>query len=93
MIVCDEAHRTTGIKIKGTDDSAFVKVHDNKFLQAKHRLYMTATPRIYTEEAKKKARQGYAELCSMDDIEKYGEEIYRIGFSEAVEKVFYLIIK
>lgn len=86
MIVCDEAHRTTGIKIKGTDDSAFVKVHDNNFLQAKHRLYMTATPRIYTEEAKKKARQGYAELCSMDDIEKYGEEIYRIGFSEAVEK-------
>lgn len=86
MIVCDEAHRTTGIKIKGTDDSAFVKVHDNKFLQAKHRLYMTATPRIYTEEAKKKACQGYAELCSMDDIEKYGEEIYRIGFSEAVEK-------
>lgn len=86
MIVCDEAHRTTGIKIKGTDDSAFIKVHDNKFLQAKHRLYMTATPRIYTEDAKKKARQGYAELCSMDDIEKYGEEIYRIGFSEAVEK-------
>ena len=86
MIVCDEAHRTTGIKIKGTDDSAFIKVHDNKFLQAKHRLYMTATPRIYTEDAKKKARQGYAELCSMDDIDKYGEEIYRIGFSEAVEK-------
>ena len=86
MIVCDEAHRTTGIKIKGTDDSAFIKVHDNDFLQAKHRLYMTATPRIYTEDAKKKARQGYAELCSMDDIDKYGEEIYRIGFSEAVEK-------
>ena len=87
MIICDEAHRTTGIKIKGAiDDSAFIKVHNNDFLQAKHRLYMTATPRIYTEDAKKKARQGYAELCSMDDIEKYGEEIYRIGFSEAVEK-------
>ena len=87
MIVCDEAHRTTGIKIKGAiDDSAFIKVHNNNFLQAKHRLYMTATPRIYTEDAKKKARQGYAELCSMDDIEKYGKEIYRIGFSEAVEK-------
>ena len=47
---------------------------------------MTATPRLYTEEAKKKARQSYAELCSMDDTKKYGEEIYRIGFSEAVEK-------
>ena len=86
MIVCDEAHRTTGIKIKGTDDSAFVKVHDNNFLQAKHRLYMTATPRIYTEEAKKKAHQNSIEIYSMDNVEKYGEEIYRIGFSEAVEK-------
>lgn len=86
IIICDEAHRTTGIKTKGTDDSAFIKVHDSNFLRAKHRLYMTATPRIYTDEAKKKARQGYAELCSMDDKEKYGEEIYRIGFSEAVEK-------
>ncbi len=47
---------------------------------------MTATPRIYTDEAKKKARQGYAELCSMDDESKYGREFYRIGFSEAVEK-------
>lgn len=68
------------------DDSAFIKVHDNDFLLAKHRLYMTATPRIYTDEAKKKARQGYAELCSMDDESKYGREFYRIGFSEAVEK-------
>lgn len=79
MIVCDEAHRTTGIKIKGTDDSAFVKVHDNKFLQAKHRLYMTATPRIYTEEAKKKACQGYAELCSMDDIENMVKKYIALG--------------
>lgn len=86
IIVCDEAHRTTGIKTRDTDDSSFVKVHDNNFIQARRRLYMTATPRIYTEDAKKKARQGYAELCSMDDVEKYGEEIYRIGFSEAVEK-------
>lgn len=86
IIVCDEAHRTTGIKTTDIDDSNFIKVHDNKFIQARRRLYMTATPRIYTEEAKKKARQGYAELCSMDDVEKYGEEIYRIGFSEAVEK-------
>lgn len=86
IIVCDEAHRTTGIKTRDTDDSNFVKVHDNNFIQARRRLYMTATPRIYTEDAKKKARQGYAELCSMDDVEKYGEEIYRIGFSEAVEK-------
>ena len=85
IIICDEAHRTTGIKTKGTDDSAFIKVHDSNFLRAKDRLYMTATPRIYTDEAKKKA-QGYAELYSMNDENIYGKEFYHIGFGKAVEK-------
>lgn len=86
IIVCDEAHRTTGVTLKGKGESAFVKVHDNAFLPAAHRLYMTATPRLFTEDAKKKALQGYAVLCSMDDESLYGEEIYRIGFGEAVER-------
>ena len=50
---------------------------------------MTATPRIYAEEAKKKALQSYTEvksIYSMNNTEYYGEEIYRLGFSEAVAK-------
>lgn len=86
LIICDEAHRTTGVTLNGTDESAFVKVHDNDFIQAKHRIYMTATPRLYTDEARKKADENNAVLCSMDDVSLYGEEIYRIGFGEAVEK-------
>lgn len=86
FIVCDEAHRTTGITIKGEDDSAFVKVHDNGFIKAKKRLYMTATPRLYRDEAKQKAKEVEAYLCSMDDPAIYGEEIYRIGFGKAVDK-------
>jgi predicted helicase len=86
MIICDEAHRTTGIKITGFDESAFTKVHDNTFIKSKKRLYMTATPRLYNDEVKSKAAQAEAVLCSMDDIDLYGEEIYRIGFGEAVEK-------
>lgn len=86
LIICDEAHRTTGVTLKGTDESAFVKVHDNGFIQAKHRIYMTATPRLYTDEARKKADENNAVLCSMDDVSLYGDEIYRIGFGEAVEK-------
>lgn len=85
-IVCDEAHRTTGIILQGKEESAFVKVHNNEFIRAKKRLYMTATPRLYAPEAKKKAEENSVMICSMDDIEKYGEEIYRIGFGEAVEK-------
>ena len=86
LIICDEAHRTTGISLKGTEESAFIKVHDNDFIQAKRRLYMTATPRLYTDEARKKAEESDVVLCSMDDVSLYGDEIYRIGFGEAVEK-------
>lgn len=66
LIICDEAHRTTGVTLKDAEDSAFVKVHDNAFIQAKKRLYMTATPRLYAEESKKKAQDAEAWLCSMD---------------------------
>lgn len=86
LIICDEAHRTTGVTISGEEESAFTKVHDNKFLKGKKRIYMTATPRLYSDDAKSKAAQSDAILCSMDDPAVYGEEIYRIGFGEAVEK-------
>ena len=86
IIVCDEAHRTTGVTLSGGDESAFVRVHDNRNVKGMKRLYMTATPRLYHDDAKAKAKQNDAILCSMDDPEIYGEEIYRIGFGEAVEK-------
>ena len=85
-IVCDEAHRTTGVIINGKDESAFTKVHNNSNVAGKHRLYMTATPRLYADNAKKRAEENSVVLCSMDDKNIYGEEIYRIGFGEAVEK-------
>jgi predicted helicase len=86
LIICDEAHRTTGVSLSGEDESVFTKVHDNKFLQSKKRLYMTATPRLFSDDAKSKAAQADATLCSMDDKSLFGDEIYRIGFGEAVEK-------
>ncbi|MER0442446.1 type ISP restriction/modification enzyme [Emticicia sp. W12TSBA100-4] len=86
LIICDEAHRTTGVTLSGGDESAFVKVHDNDFLKAKKRVYMTATPRLFDDNAKSRAAQADAELCSMDDVAVYGEEIYRIGFGKAVEE-------
>ncbi|MBO4956510.1 MAG: DEAD/DEAH box helicase, partial [Rickettsiales bacterium] len=86
LIVCDEAHRTTGAKLTDKDESNFIKVHNNDFIQAHKRMYMTATPRIYTDDAKKKAEQmNNITLCSMDDEELYGEEFYKINFGEAVD--------
>lgn len=86
FIVCDEAHRTTGVTLADEDESAFVKAHDNAFIQASKRLYMTATPRIYGEGAKARAKEVDAELCSMDNADYFGEEFYRIGFGKAVEQ-------
>jgi predicted helicase len=84
LIICDEAHRTTGVSLVDEDESAFTKVHKNDFIKAKKRLYMTATPRLYNEDTKSKAAQAEALLCSMDDVSLYGEEVYKIGFGEAV---------
>ncbi len=86
LIICDEAHRTTGVTLSGEDDSAFVRVHNNGFIQSKKRLYMTATPRIFSSESISKARQADATLCSMDDESLYGKEVFRIGFGRAVEE-------
>jgi predicted helicase len=84
LITCDEAHRTTGVTLAGDDDSHFVKVHDQDFIKAKKRLYMTATPRLYADSAKSKAKENEAIVCSMDDEKIYGQEFHHLGFAEAV---------
>ena len=86
VIFCDEAHRTTGVEAPGDKTSPFVLVHDADRIRANKRLYMTATPRLYTEGAKAKAARHDIEVFSMDDPETYGEEFHRLPFSKAVEQ-------
>ena len=86
LILCDEAHRTTGIDAPGDNTSPFVLVHDAERIRAEKRLYMTATPRLYTEGAKAKAARHDIEVFSMDDPTIYGPEFHRLPFSRAVER-------
>ena len=86
LIICDEAHRTTGATFDGEDESHFVKVHDNDTIKGEKRIYMTATPRIYGNLAKAKAETESVALCSMDDTAMYGEALYTLTFSEAVKR-------
>ncbi len=86
LILCDEAHRTTGATLAGEDSSNFVKVHDNAEIRGNKRIYMTATPRIYGEYAKSKAKDVDAILASMDDEKLYGEVMYHHSFAQAVER-------
>lgn len=81
LTICDEAHRTTGVM---DGEAAFQKVHDADFIHSDKRLYMTATPRIFGEGAKNKAKEGAIEIASMDDEKVYGRIAYRLSFGKAV---------
>lgn len=85
LIICDEAHRTTGAKFGDEDPSNFIKVHDQDIIKGKKRLYMTATPRIFGDGVKAKANEASVELCSMDDEAIYGDVFFQRGFGWAVE--------
>ena len=86
LVLCDEAHRTTGIEDNDDKTSPFVLVHNPDRIRAKKRLYMTATSRLYTEGAKAKAARHDIEVFSMDDPDTYGPEFHRLPFSRAVEQ-------
>ena len=86
LIICDEAHRTTGATLTGEDESAFTKIHSNEFIRRAKTLYMTATPRIFAENAKNRASEKDAILTSMDNQDTYGPVFFRLGFGQAVKE-------
>ena len=86
LVICDEAHRTTGAKLTTANESAFTKIHDDAFIRRSKTLYMTATPRIFAENAKNRASEKDAILTSMDDQETYGPVFFRLGFGQAVKE-------
>ena len=99
FIICDEAHRTTGARVKGQDDSDFSKIHNADYIQGARRLYMTATPKVYSDTLKAKAVDEDFVLYSMDNEAWYGKEFFHVGFGYAVEhglltdyKVFVLTV-
>ena len=88
LIICDEAHRTTGMVEQGKQNEAseFVKVHDNAIIHGKKRLYMTATPRIYGDRAVRIANADSYIVSSMDDEEMFGPEFYHLSFGRAIDE-------
>lgn len=87
LIICDEAHRTVGAMYSSNerdDKNAFTLCHSDENIKAKQRLYMTATPKVYSESSKAKAKEKDNVIYSMDDEEIFGEEIYTLNFSKAI---------
>lgn len=87
LVICDEAHRTVGAMYSSNerdDKNAFTLCHSDGNIKAKKRLYMTATPKVYSESSKAKAKESDNVIYSMDDAEIFGEEIYTLNFSKAI---------
>lgn len=85
LIICDEAHRTTGATF-GDEESNFVRVHRDEVVGGNKRLYMTATPRIYGDTAKSKATDLGVTLATMDDEDTFGPTFFYRGFGWAVQE-------
>ncbi len=87
LIICDEAHRTVGAMYSTNerdDKNAFTLCHSDENIKAKQRLYMTATPKVYSESSKAKAKESDNIIYSMDDAQVFGEEIYTLNFERAI---------
>ncbi|GAA7419534.1 DEAD/DEAH box helicase family protein [Helicobacter pylori] len=87
LIICDEAHRTVGAMYSSNerdDKNAFTLCHSDEHIKAKKRLYMTATPKVYSESSKAKAKEKDNVIYSMDDAGIFGGEIYTLNFERAI---------
>lgn len=87
LVICDEAHRTVGALYSSNerdDKNAFTLCHSDEHIKAKKRLYMTATPKVYSESSKARAKESDNAIYSMDDESIFGEEIYTLNFERAI---------
>ena len=86
IAIADEAHRTTGVARDEKNPSAFLMFHDNEKIRAERRLYLTATPRIFTETLRNQLEREGVRTYSMDDVETFGPEFFRYSFRRGVEE-------
>ncbi len=79
LLICDEAHRLAGKT--GRDFGAFL---DEKAPVAK-RLFMTATPRVFSPQIKKMLESSDMQVLSMDDREVFGPVFFNYSFAQAIK--------
>jgi predicted helicase len=81
LLFADEAHRCTGPKA-----GVFATVLDQEKIPATKRVFMTATPRVFTDRVKKEAEESDFEVASMDDEERFGPVLHKLTFGQAIER-------
>jgi predicted helicase len=87
LIISDEAHYTTGVS-DPKKITTFKKVHSNRYVEGKRRLYMTATPKIFNLVTKRKAKEEELVIYDMGDTSIYGPTFFEYTFYKAVQEGF-----
>lgn len=80
LVIGDEAHWASGLT-----DSPHAVLLDNDRLPAAKRLFMTATPRIYSEDQCLEVSSRGKELASMDNAQLFGPVAHRLSFGQAIK--------
>lgn len=80
LVIADEAHRLAG-KV-GREFASFLASE----LPVTKRLFMTATPRVYSNSIKQMSESLDIQILSMDDKSVFGEVLYRYSFSKAISE-------
>ena len=88
VLIADEAHRTAGIRRPNSKRSKervgeFTLCHDRLAFPAKFRVYQTATPRVYSIERQRRAKDDWA-VRTMDDESIFGVQLARRSYLDAV---------
>ena len=81
LAIADEAHRCAG-----PANGDFTTILDATRIRAKRRLFMTATPKYFTNRVRREAEEAEFEVASMDDEKQFGPVFHRLGFTEAIER-------
>lgn len=81
LAIADESHR-----VAGDESTVFATILDADAINARRRLFMTATPRYYTGRVIEAAQESEMEVASMDDSAKFGEVFHRLSFGEAIRR-------
>jgi len=80
LVIADEAHRCTG-----SANSHFATIVDKEAIKTKRKLFMTATPKIFTDRVKKTVKDYDFDIVSMDDSDKFGPVFHQLLFSDAIK--------
>jgi len=81
LAIADEAHHCVGVAA-----GVFATILDAAKIPARRRLFMTATPRIFTRQQPQRSAPTGVEISSTDNHDLFGPVFHRLSFAEAIDR-------